>query len=327
MMQFQFTRLSLISLSLVLVTAGTTLAWFVQEKQQPRKIKRVRRPEFKQRDWDGIYFENLFRDGLVGPRPKKLTAEQLAAQNQPQNSNPDNQAGGSNSGAGWSQWISGTTIEDEVKSLQQQLAVDITTPGKFKTDYDQVHHSFSMLSMLFAIIREYDDDVRWKKFAGEAQASFERAAANSRVGTIQAYESCKLRSQQLQDMVRGGNFSGTDKAPESLDWSQVVDHSPVMEQLESSYDKLKKMTARESEFNGAIADVLHQAELIAAMSETIRQPAMEYGEEEGYLEFARQMRDAAATVAKGCRNNDFETASNAANLIGQTCTNCHEEWR
>ena len=73
--------------------------------------------------------------------------------------------------------------------------------------------------------------------------------------------------------------------------------------------------------------MLHQAELIAVMSETIRQPAMEYGEEEGYLEFAKQMRDAAATVVKGCRNNDFETASNAANLIGQTCTNCHEEWR
>jgi hypothetical protein len=326
MMQFQPTRLGLIALSLVLVTAGTTLAWFVQEKQPPRKIKRVRRPVFKERDWDGIYFEDLFRDGLVGPRPKKLTAEQLAAQNKPEDATAS-QLGAENKGSGWSQWISGPTIEDEVKALQQQLAVDITTPGKFKTDYNKVHQSYSILSMLFAIIGQYDGDVRWKQFSGPAQASFERAAANSRVGTIQAYESCKRRAQQLQDMVRGGNFSGTDKPAETLDWSQVVGHSPVMEQLEISYEALKQLTARESQFNESMPEVLHLAELIAAMSHTIQQPSMEYGEEEGYVEYARQMRDAAAKVSKSCRNNDFESASNAVNLIGQTCTNCHEEWR
>ena len=322
----QNSRLNLLSMVLVLLTGGSSLAWWVQEPQVPRKIKRVRRPVFKPRDWDGIYFEDLFRDGLVGQRPRKLSPEELAAKNNPRTT-PESKPDNGQVNEGWSQWISATTIEDEVKSRQQALAADITTPGKFKTDYDKVHHSFSILSMLFAIIRDYDADVRWKNFAGPAQASFERAAANSRVGTIQAYESCKRRALELQDMVRGGNFTGTDKASESLDWSQVVGHSPIMEQLEISYDELKRRTARKSEFEGAMSDVLHHAELIGAMSQAIQQPGMEYAEEDSYVAFAKQMRDSAATIAKSCRDNDFESASNAVNLIGQTCSNCHDEWR
>ena len=103
--------------------------------------------------------------------------------------------------------ISRSTVEDEVKRLQKQLSLDVTTPGKFKSDYAKAHQSFSILSMLFAVIAEYDEDVRWKKFAAEAQVSFEKAAANSRVGTIQAYESCRRRLEELTDMVRG---SGTE---------------------------------------------------------------------------------------------------------------------
>lgn len=297
-------------------------------KQKP--IRRAKRPIFKERDWDGIYFNDLFKDGLVGPRPAKLAPGQMPqTPNQivggPTGSQPN--SSGANVGFAWSKVVSASTLEDEVKSLQQKLMVDVTTPSKFKSDYAKVHQSFSMLSMLFAVVREYDADVRWKKFAPEAQASFEKAAANSRVGTIQAYESCKRRSADLQEMVRGGNFAGTDKAPESLDWSMVVGHSPVMVRLEECFGELKQMTSSENDFNKNLSDVLRRAELVAIMSHAIQQENMEYAEEESYVEFAKQMLSSANKISQGCRTNDFQSVSDGVNAIGQSCSNCHDEWR
>ncbi|MEL7496357.1 MAG: hypothetical protein AAFN77_02015 [Planctomycetota bacterium] len=320
------------SLSLIFVFAGTALAIRFQDTGQKKVpvIKRVKRPVFKEKDWDGIYFGDLFKEGLVGPRPEKLAPGQLP-QNPTQvagNSTQTKEAASTPAGGfAWSKVISASSIEDEVKALQQTLAADITTPSKFKSDYAKVHQSFSMLSMLFAVVREYDDDVRWKKFSGPAQASFEKAAANSRVGTIQAYESCKRRSADLQEMVRGGNFAGTEKAPEELDWSAVVGHSPIMKQMEVSYGELKQKTANEKEFTGNLSDVLRHAELVALMSRAVQLENMEYAEEDGYVDYAKSMFEAANKVSQGCRTNDFAAVSKNVNLIGQTCSNCHDDWR
>ena len=311
----------LLSFSLLLILPlGAT----AQEK--PRNVKRVKRPEFKPKDWDGVYFQDLFREGLVGQRPAPLKPGQAVQ------SGPGMVAGGTDTtgdagGFRWSKYVSATTLEDEVKALQQTLVTDITTPGKFKSDYAKVHQSFSMLSMLFAVIREYDQDVRWQEDAAAAQASFERAAANSRVGTVQAYESCKRRRDDLQEMVRGGNFAGEEKPPETLDWSLVVGHSPIMERLETSYDSLKTMTSSKGEFTQAIPEVLHESELVALMAQAVQREDMEYAAEETYCDYAGEMSQAAVAIGQACRDNDYDAVSLAVNKIGQACSNCHDEFR
>ncbi|MEM7785518.1 MAG: hypothetical protein AAF623_19380 [Planctomycetota bacterium] len=297
------------------------------QERKPQKVKRVKRPQFSPQDWDGIYFENLFAEGLVGDRPDQLAANNEL--NKP--SEMSNQTGSdmptTDQDFAWSRFVSGTTIEDEVKTIQLELAKVITSPVKFKSDYDKVHHHFSMLSMLFGIIREYDSDVRWKKYAGPAQASFERAAANSRVGTIQAFESCKRRKEEIQELVRGGNFVGEDKAPDLLDWGTVVDRTPIMERLQISYDQMKKATSNESDFKDNIEIILHESELVAAMSETLLRENFVDADDEGYAEFAKAMSFAAVNLTKSCKTKNYDMAANSVNQIGQSCSNCHSEWR
>ncbi len=312
----------------LLLLVGTTFsgafaatAW---QERKPKKVKRVKRPTYSQKDWDGIYFEDLFEQGLVGDRPAK------AKPGAPGQTNPVVDASDASDSTGefaWSKFVSRTTLEDEVKSLQTQLAVDVTTPVKFKSDYGKVHQSFSILSMLFAIVREYDSDVRWKEDGGAAQVSFERAAANSRVGTIQAYESCKRRKEDLEEMVRGGSFNGDDKPAESLDWSIVIDRTPIMKRLQVSKDGLKRLSANENEFNGGIEDVLHESELIAAMAQTLMKENMLDADDGGYLALAKAMSDAAVATQDACKSNDYSAAANAINLIDQSCNNCHDEWK
>jgi hypothetical protein len=125
-----------------------------------------------------------------------------------------------------------------------QLEQEITTPVKFKTDYLKVRQSYSLLSMWFAIIFEYDGEVRWKDAAAVVQPACWRAAANARTDAEQAYQYARLRKEELQQLIRGGSFGDTEKPIESLDWSQVIDRVPTMVQLESSLGSLKTMTSR-----------------------------------------------------------------------------------
>ena len=181
--------------------------------------------------------------------------------------------------------------------------------------------------MIFAIIREYDDEVRWQRFAGEAQASFERAAANSRVGTIQAYESCKRRKEDLEEMVRGGNFPSNEKAPENLDWGAVVERTPIMERLEIANEALKQLTANKGEFSRELAKLMHESQLVAATALVLTRENMTDADDENYHDFAMAMNQAALEIVQACRNQDYETAARAANKVSQSCNDCHNEWR
>lgn len=322
-------RETLIVLGLVLGTfvSGAFAATVVQERKS-KQVTRVKRPKFSERDWDGIYFENLFKEGLVGPRPTEMAPGERPANpgQMVQTDSPATDSQGNDDFA-WSKLLSASTIEDEVKSIQKQLALEVTTPVKFKSEYAEAHQSFSILSLLFGIIREYDDDVRWKRYASEAQISFERAAANSRVGTIQAYESCKRRKGDLEEMVRGGNFEVREKPPEILDWSAVVDRSPIMKRMQLSKDSLKLLSANKGGFTNGMEKVFHESELIAALGRVLMRENMTDADDDGYLEFAKAMSDAATQAKEACLNRDYDAAERAINLIDQSCNNCHNEWK
>ena len=124
-------------------TALLSVSVAIQD-QQPKKIKRAKRPAFSERDTDGIFFKNLFKDGLVGERPSLEQLKQpVVAENGDAKSGPAPASGDST----WSKLIVRDVIEDEVKSQQQYLERVVTTPGKFKSDYGSAHKAFSTLSI------------------------------------------------------------------------------------------------------------------------------------------------------------------------------------
>jgi cytochrome c556 len=298
----------------------------VQPEVAPPKVTRVERPNFSKSDWDGIYFENLFQQGLVGERPEGLALGTLTQSNVI----PDLGANNSEATTGqsaWNQLISPTTLEDEIKSIQKQLTVDITTPVKFKSDYIKSHHSFSMLSMLFAIISQYGGDVRWKDDAAKAQVAFWRAASNSRVGTVQAYESCKARAEVLAEMIRGGKFTGDEAVPDAMDWASIADRNPLMHRLQGSIDRLKTATSSKGEFERVKTEIQHEAELVAAIAFAISQENMTDADDEGYREFAAAMQKAAIETKEGLKSSNYDSVSQGVNRISQSCDACHADWR
>ena len=305
-------------LFILLVAIGTSVNGQTKKTQQTRSIKRVAKPTFEKDAGDGVFFENVFRDALVGERPAVPSA----------NSRGSRDAGIDDSaGKIWSRVITAATLEDEVKSLQQDISRDLTTVSRFRSDHVKIQKAFEQLSLIFAVIREYDAQIRWKADAAVAQKSFETATVAARSGDEQGFASSKRSLGDLVQLVRGDRFPGKAKPPESLDWSAVVGHAAVMRRLQVLQDEVKAGSSSESEFKKQQPKLVHSAELIALLAETVQQPDMDYADDEGYTAYAQQMQSAAMAAAKASRNNNFEKLSNAASAVGQSCADCHGDYR
>jgi hypothetical protein len=301
------------------------------------RVKRARLPEFTPADTRGVFFDNVFQQGLQGPRPANLgQAPAVASSSRAGSSTPSPSPASTGSestsgGAGlysWSKIISATTVEDEIKALKLATDQTVTTPTKFAGgDYRTVRRDFSVLAMLFAIVAEYDGEVRWKDSAPAARDLFARTAANAKVGTSQVYNEAKQRRDQLADLLNGSKIEGQDIEPKAT-WPQVSDRAPLMQKLELAYQqKVLPWSSNPSAFKENKSELKQQVEIIAAVAEVLKQEGMEDTGDPDYEGHCDKMKAAALEIVQAVQDGNQEAAGKAAGQIGQACSQCHESYR
>src|SRR5690606_18140200 len=110
-----------------------------------------------------------------------------------------------------------------------------TTPVSFAGQgYQDARREFSMLAVLFGVIHEYRDTVRWRDDAAAARERFAHVASIAKVGTIQVYQAAKNGKQDLQDMVRGETLSDRTYDRDKK-WGELVDRAPLMQRMELDF--------------------------------------------------------------------------------------------
>lgn len=299
--------------------------------QAQQAERRAKAPEFNNTTTSIIFFKDVFAEALQGERPEILSENRQAPAMAPGSSGGGTSApaaaGGGNAGE-WADIISPTTIQDEVKRLNNQLIETVQNVRKFNGGgFEEARRDFTELAMLFEIIAEHDGDVRWKEFALSARDGFARAGFNSKVGTDNSFKEAKLRAEDLEQLVRGGSLDAREADPKAT-WDAIADRPPLMQRLEIAFQKrLKPMTASESEFKDNVEDILHEAEIIAAIGHAMQKEGFEYYDDEDYVTYSQQMQDAALKVVKAVKENNADAARTAAGEVSQACTLCHESYR
>ncbi len=183
--------------------------------------------------WDSRVNDVFFPDAravLVGPRPPALTASVTGTAQKIAGASPSsNSAGGMDTGtATWSKLISADTLQDEVKSLAPLLADDVKTQqGFLGGGYKKSRRTLSLLAAAFAIVNEYDGDVRWKNQAARARfvrsirqelqsqygANLPRCqTAERRFGCASSRRSAgSIQSRGHHGLGKGGGFIAVDE--------------------------------------------------------------------------------------------------------------------
>ncbi|HAY82382.1 MAG TPA: hypothetical protein DCY79_21450 [Planctomycetaceae bacterium] len=299
------------------------------QKRGKSPVRRAQTPEFQQAT-NNVFYADLFGEGspLSGERPANAGAAAVA----PPTSNGGGGGTAPASSAGgvfaWTKVISAATIEDEIKALKLELDKDVTRPSSFTGGGNRKCRThFSILAMLFAIVGEYDGDVRWKEFGPAARDIFARVAANCKTNTRTVFDESKKRKDELQDLIGGGGLSAKD-GEAAADWSKVADRSPLMKKIDQIMkEKLQPWTANANDFKANSGEIVHQAEIIAAVAEVLTREGMEDAGDEDYDGFSIRMRDASRQIVDAVKLKNDENARKAVGEIMKSCSECHESYR
>ena len=312
-----------IMIMLMLISCPTSV--FAQKATDKKKpVKRVKRPVFKESDSKGIYFDNIFRDGFVGPSPDPSQLKDKATGNIADSSTGSNASGNGN----WSQLISREAIEDEVKLIHRKLQPLTRSPSGFNSKLADARQQFSTLSMLFGVIHEYDKEVRWKKYAIAAQQSFAEVSEKSRTASRPTFELALRRTEDLSELIRGGVIEIPDDTATKIIWPKVTSRRALMIQLEDLLQEvLKPSVSQAKELDDRRDEALRKANITAALANVLIQNGMDEAGDDGYVAFAKAMETAATDLKNAIRNEEFDPAAAAVNRIEQSCSDCHAEWR
>jgi len=228
----------------------------------------------------------------------------------------------------WSRLIAGSTVTDEIKAQRLEVGKYVRSPTVFRAGGNRkLRDRYSVIAVMFGIAAEHDNDVRWKDIAAAARDSFAKAAANAKAADQNTYRESKARSEDLDELVRGGSVEFEEGKKEFL-WNEISERRPIMKRLELAYDKrLRPWTANDGEFKRHLADIRHEAEILAALSEVIRREEYEFYDDEQYLDFCGLLQRNATAVAQATKDKNLADAQKAVGELSKSCSKCHENFK
>jgi hypothetical protein len=280
--------------------------------------------------WDSRVLETFFPDAratLVGPRPERRKLNSGKANGK--GGDADVSGDGAAGDAAWSKLISPESLQDEVKSLGPLLAEDVKTQQVYLGGANKKsRRTLSVLAAIFAVINEYDGDVKWKKQAAPARDLFARAGFNNKAATENTFKETKLRSDDLAALLRGETIATPSAFEQKNDWSKVASLAALMPRFEAAQqNKIAPATASAAEFKKNAVALVHESEVLAALAEVIAKPGMENSEDDKFRGYAKALEKSALDLRQAVNNANYDSARAAAGAMKKACDSCHGDFR
>jgi cytochrome c556 len=281
--------------------------------------ERAAPPRFTDADFEPFFPDA--REALVGERPMVADAANIGVQ-------PADASADRGNVFRWSEIIDAEALDTEVKRIASRLTAPLASPAVFKSDgHDACRAEFAWLAALFAVIEDYEGEVRWQREAGALREAFARASANARVASDQSYAEATRRRDDLADVIRGARLGG-DAAPSLEKWSALADRKLLMQRMQRALqEEVNPRLASDREFTGAAADVRQEAQVLALLAELICREDYEHWDDETFREYAQELGNAAASLSQAAADGNYEAARAAVGRASQSCAACHEGYR
>jgi len=314
------------------------VAWCDSALGQSSKLPaRAKPPIFTPGQFDGIFFPDVSQ-ALKGPRPKS-DSDQLSKNPSTIAANPDQpandsagemasgDAGGSKQLIDWKSLISAQSLEDLIKETKLRLDKIVTTPTAFAGGgFAEARKEFSLLAALFSIVHQYPQPVRWQKSAKATSTLMSRVATNTKVGSRQVFDEARLRMQDLEQLLSGSALSSAEATESQA--GNLIDIVPLMQLVDRSYSQaIKPFSANESEFKKNASELERNSQLVAVLAHLALAKGMPNAEDDTFVQLANEMLQSAKQVAFAAESQQAQLARTAAGKLGQSCVQCHENYR
>lgn len=265
-----------------------------------------------------VFFDDA-RKALSGPRPTASDqAEEFASSANAAKSTD----------VRWNELIDADILTAEVKRIVNNLPTLTRNSALFKASkHNDCRRELTMLAALFKVIAEYPGEVRWQPNAAAMARRCVSAAESCDEVSANTLATVEETHALLEELLRGQtpNSSDSDSDTEA---ASVPAFAPLMKRMEiATEETLPLQLVRQREFRKTSQSVAEEAQLLAMLSEVIRDETYGYADDETYQGHADKLRDAAVRLRSAATAQDFAKAVEAAAGVSQSCANCHADYR
>jgi len=181
--------------------------------------------------------------------------------------------------------------------------------------------------MLFAIIGEFDQEIRWKADAAGARDAMADASSNCNTGSPAVLEQVRRRAADLGRLIEGMPLSEKGRTAENV-WGDTCERTLLMRRMDTALKKtIRDATTDQQTFSDGADVAAREGELFAAIADVLRKPGMSDGEDGAYQAFAEQLKTASRDLRDAARAKDLDRTVAAVGSIDAACNACHGRFR
>ncbi len=282
------------------------------DDQPPR---RARPPQWST-DVVKVFFEDA-RKHLAGDRPTRAPAVSSAAAT-------TSEATDLQDDTKWSTLIEADALTVEVKSVHNRLISLLARAGSFKSGGNaDCRREFSLLAVLFGVVDQYDQEIRWQQEAVRMRALCTQAAHACETASDESFALAADVRLQIADLLRGQSISR-----QASDTVAPVDRGQLMQRMELAVEEnISPWLANRKEFRRRKSVVAHESQLLAVLARTIRREGYDFADDEDFVEITRELGRASRELTEASEQGNYEAARQAIGRVTQSCSNCHDGYR
>jgi hypothetical protein len=310
--------------SMIVFAALSAAVW--GQAARPAKKNTVPPPKWDEEQVKKVFFKDVASQvgkGVPGPaRPTGSVAGSI------QSGSTGETAAAAAGAFAWSKLADAETLETEIKKSINEVGKAVDNPGQFKSQhFRQARRSYSSLAVWFGVLAGYDGSVKWKDKAASLRDAVAKAGFNCKVGTDQSFQEAKARYEDLRTLLDGGNPKLPAAEP-AADWKSVADLPELMKRIgsESEQSPLTPWTASANDFKANKDKIVHEAQLVAILSQVIKHPSYEY-DDANFIKYADDLQAACLGIIEGAKSNNYDKVRASAGDMTKACSKCHAEFR
>jgi cytochrome c556 len=227
----------------------------------------------------------------------------------------------------WSTLITTDTIQNEVKSIRNELTRIMTSVGSYNRDFASVQILGSTLAGLAQIGHEHSGTLPWKQKAILLRDLAGKVSSGASGVGRDPYDKVLLPFEQIIVILDGGNPSNAPAPDEKASVASSADREWIMRRMQKSIDVLKTSNQNEPAFKGQKEQASAELQFLASMGMLLRAPDYVYADEKIYQDYMKTMSDIGVAARSATDAETFAAFQEQFNKMNQVCTDCHKQYR
>lgn len=226
----------------------------------------------------------------------------------------------------WASLLPADLLTAEATAIRERFQPKLTSVANFNNSLLEVPPYAAELAALGAIAVEHPGDIPWKRNAKYVRDLSAAMTSEQLQRGQKSYDQVKEPFAKVVEILDGKTPAELPDSADENDFS-AADFGGVMKRFEAGQNTVQQTAGSEPAFKQNAAALAREARVLAALSKVVATDDHGYGDDAKFQEYAAAMTKAALDAAAGAEAGDFAKFGAGFNALGQSCTQCHGEYR